>query len=377
MQNILIVDDEKPFLTSLKDGLREHADSFQVFTAEHGGEAVSILQNQPIDLLVTDLKMPVMDGFELLGYMSRHHPELPIIVMTAFGTQEIEDRLKKAGNYHYVEKPLDIDNLAVAIYKALGDASRSFIRGINLATFLQLVQLENKTCTLKIKSKSGRGVLHIKKGELYAAQTETASGEKAVCEIVCWDDPEIDMEPICRCKEREIEASIEYILLEAFRMEDERRDALTNDTTLEPQDLKRSTPQAAGLHDDAQPAAGRPEIRPAVQTRPASGIQTKLSDYLQKLSAVKAYALFDERDHLLVSAPKTADFGELAPSLYLQAAQSAGEALGQTLRFMELKPDQGLRRVLFKINRLQVCVTLAGGARIDQFMARFAAAQKG
>lgn len=372
MKNILIADDEKPFLLSLKDGLKEHADSFCVFTAEHGGEAVSILQSQPIDLLVTDLKMPVMDGFELLAHMSRHHPTLPVIVMTAFGTQDIEERLSKVDNFHYIEKPLDIDHLAVAIYKALGDASRSYIRGINLATFLQLVQMENKTCTLKIKSRHGRGFLHIKKGELYAAETETASGEKAAYEIVCWDNPEIEMETICRRKEREIDTSIEFILLEAFRMEDERREAQKQGRPMLPE-----PPVAApGLIEEEASAMDLPETPAApVTPQPGNGL-AKLRDFLQKLAIVKAYALFDERDHLLENFGEEGDFPELAPSLYLLAGQGVGAALGQPLRFIELKPDQGLRRVLFKIARVQVAVTLASGARLDQFMARFAPAQK-
>lgn len=375
MKKILIVDDEKPFLTSLRDGLREHADSFELFTAEHGAQAVALLQNQAIDLLVTDLKMPVMDGFELLGYMSRNHPDVPIIVMTAFGTQEIEQRLKKAGNYHYLEKPLDLDNLATAIYQALGDTSHSYIRGINLATFLQLVHLEDKTCTLTITSKSGRGVLHIQKGELFAAETETTSGAQAVFEIVCWEDPEIDMQPICRQRERQIDASIESILLEAFRMQDERQDSIQREFASGPSDGNRHAPAATGRHANAQSAVDPSMVLTAAPRKPVDGNLAKLSGFLQKLSAVQAYALFDEHDHLLLFSPRTADFGELAPSLYLHAAESAVAALGQRLRFIEMKPEQGLRRVLFKIRNMQVCLTLSGGVRIDTFMARFASAQ--
>lgn len=115
-------------------------------------------------------------------------------------------------------------------------------------------------------------------------------------------------------------------------------------------------------------------VEPAAP-QPGNGL-SKLRDFLQKLAIVKAYALFDERDHLLESFGEEGDFHELSPSLYLLAGQGVGTALGQPLRFIELKPDQGLRRVLFKIARVQVAVTLASGARLDQFMARFAPAQK-
>lgn len=373
MKNILIADDEKPFLLSLKDGLKEHADSFNVMTAENGAEAVTILQHQPVDLLVTDLKMPIMDGFELLAHLSRHHPTIPVIVMTAFGTQDIEERLNRFDNCHYIEKPLDIDHLANAIYKALGDASRSLIRGINLATFLQLIQMEGKTCTLKITSGQGRGLLHIKKGQLYAAETGTARGEKAAHEIVFWENPEIEMEPVCRPKEREINTSIEFILLEAFRIEDERRAAQKHGHSSEGQETSDAAAGQIHKEDSVMDYTQKPA---ASSSNHPGGGHGKLRDFLHKLTDVKAYALFDERDHLLENVDEEGAFAGLVPSLYLLPGQVVGTSLGQSLCFLELKPDQGLRRILFKFSRFQVVVTLASGARLDQFMARFVLTQK-
>ena len=89
MKKVLIVDDEKSFLLSLEDGLKKHSDKFQISTAENGQEAVSILKTMPIDLLVTDLNMPIMDGFELLAWVSREKRDIPIIVMTALWTSEV------------------------------------------------------------------------------------------------------------------------------------------------------------------------------------------------------------------------------------------------------------------------------------------------
>lgn len=373
MKNILIADDEKPFLLSLEDGLKEHAHSFNVITAENGAEAIAVLQKQSIALLVTDLKMPVMDGFELLAHMSRHHPTVPVIVMTAFGTQDIEERLNQADNFHYIEKPLDIDHLANAIYQALGDASRSIIRGINLATFLQLVQMEGKTCTLKISSGHDRGLLHIKKGQLYAAETATARGEKAAHEIVCWENPEIEMESICRAKEREIDTPIEFILLEAYRVEDERREALKNGHSSAGPDTVATSVEQPREEDLVMRHADKTAVPP----RSSSGkSHEKLSTFLKKLSSVEGFALFDERDHLLESHGNEGSFDALIPSVYLLPGQGVGGSLADALCFLELKPDQGLRRILFRISRFQVAVTLASGARLDQFMSRFVLTQK-
>ncbi|HDH98197.1 MAG TPA: response regulator, partial [Deltaproteobacteria bacterium] len=70
MKNVLIVDDEKVFLLSLSDGLKSYSDEFNVLIAFNGKEAVKILNSSKIDLVVTDLKMPEMDGFQLLAYLT-------------------------------------------------------------------------------------------------------------------------------------------------------------------------------------------------------------------------------------------------------------------------------------------------------------------
>jgi CheY-like chemotaxis protein len=90
VKKVLIVDDEKPFLLSLADGLGAYAKDFEVVTASNGKEAVKVLNSSGVDLVVTDLRMPKMDGFELLAHMSGTYPGIPVIVMTAYGTPAIE-----------------------------------------------------------------------------------------------------------------------------------------------------------------------------------------------------------------------------------------------------------------------------------------------
>ena len=153
MKDILLVDDEHPFLLSLKDGLSAYNPELNVILATTVREALNILKIMNVDLLVTDLKLPEADGFQLMAAVSRTHPHLPVIVMTAFGTPEIEARLSQMSAMHYLEKPLDFDELTQTIESALSSESHSFIRGITLATFLQLVHMERKTCTLKNSSK--------------------------------------------------------------------------------------------------------------------------------------------------------------------------------------------------------------------------------
>ncbi len=228
MKKILIVDDETSFLLSLRDGLSKHRDKFQILTAENGREAVDVLRSMSIDLLVTDLKLPEMNGFELLAWTSRHQPQLPVIVMSAFGTPEIEERLAKLDTLQFLDKPLDIQMLEEGIFNGLNAGGKSFIRGITLATFLQLMKVEKKNCTLKIVAAAGTAYLYIYRGELVDAEFEQLSGRDAALEIVSWDDAEIEMDGICRRKDDMIRLSMEHLLIEAFKRKDE---AAENDTS--------------------------------------------------------------------------------------------------------------------------------------------------
>ncbi|MCI5149331.1 MAG: response regulator, partial [Candidatus Electrothrix sp. MAN1_4] len=81
MKNVVIVDDEPDLLLTIQAAFEKN-DYFHLLTAGDGIEALDILENNIIDLLVTDLRMPKMDGIELLAAMSQSFPEIPSLVMT-------------------------------------------------------------------------------------------------------------------------------------------------------------------------------------------------------------------------------------------------------------------------------------------------------
>lgn len=120
MREVLIVDDEEPLLLTIADGLSIYKKYFNLLTATNGADAVKVLKSSPvIDLVLTDLSMPKMDGFELLAYMNRNYPKIPVILMTAFGTPKIEEIVSSMGIFRYLEKPLDINIIADNIFEAL------------------------------------------------------------------------------------------------------------------------------------------------------------------------------------------------------------------------------------------------------------------
>jgi len=308
VKSVLIVDDEKSFLLSLKDGLSAHGERYQVVTAENGRQAVELLRSQPIDLLVTDLKLPEMDGFELLAWVSRHQAQLPVIVMTAFGTPEIEARLATLDALQYLEKPLDLQMLQEGIDSGLESGAKSYIRGITLATFLQLMSIEQKNCTLKVTASAGVGYIYISRGELRDAEYQELSGESAALEIVGWDNAEIEMDGICRRQEAVINLSLEHILIEAFRRKDERAYR------------KKQQIEAAGEAPQLTPAEQKDvSVRQEEPPRPLTAEQLsckRLTEVLTKLAAVQEFVIFDQHGFLEQKNPSNCTIEDFDPEIY-------------------------------------------------------------
>lgn len=224
MKSILLVDDETNFILSLADMLRANEDEFSVRTASNGREAANIIDSENIDLVVTDLNMPEMDGFELMAHISRVNSELPVIAMTAYGTPEMESRLRNMGAFQYIEKPIDFESLLHKIKDGLKTGStKGHVAGISLPSFMQLLEMDKKTCTLHIKSGNHRGDMFFKQGELISARTGSLTSQDAAFEIINWDYPEIEIENSCKFKEedRDINVPMGFLLIESARVKDE------------------------------------------------------------------------------------------------------------------------------------------------------------
>ena len=118
METILIVDDEKNYLLVLSAVLED--EGYEVLTAPDGPEALEIHKSSDLDLIVTDMKMPGMDGIELLEQVKARDPELPVIMMTAHGTVDKAVEAMQKGAYSYILKPFDNERLILFAKKAIG-----------------------------------------------------------------------------------------------------------------------------------------------------------------------------------------------------------------------------------------------------------------
>ena len=117
MNTILVVDDEKSIRNTLREILEY--EKFQVDEAEHGQAGLRKLKDKNYDLLLCDIKMPQLDGIELLERAVIMHPDMPVVMISGHGNIETAVEALKKGAFDFIEKPIDLNRLLVTVRNAL------------------------------------------------------------------------------------------------------------------------------------------------------------------------------------------------------------------------------------------------------------------
>lgn len=226
MIKVLLVDDSPGILKHHESGLKMHLD-VQVFTACNGKEATAVLESSPIELVITDLSMPVMDGFALLAYLKRRHPNLPVIVATSIDKAKLDTSLFNQGSLPILKKPVEAALLASEVRRVLTELSLGHLEGVTLPSLLQLLQWERKSCSLLITSNERRGRLHFLSGELVDAFVFEGAleGETAAKTVLTWDNVDIEIERSHHNHKRLIQKDLTQLLIEVAQGRDEAQKA--------------------------------------------------------------------------------------------------------------------------------------------------------
>jgi DNA-binding NtrC family response regulator len=116
---ILVVDDEEALRTVLSSELV--SEGYDVRTAGDGDEAISGLQKEPFDLVLLDIKMPRMNGFEVLKFIKEKHPRTKVVMLTGFADLKNAIESKKLGAEDFVSKPYDLVDLLTTIERVLSE----------------------------------------------------------------------------------------------------------------------------------------------------------------------------------------------------------------------------------------------------------------
>lgn len=267
-RTVLIVDDDVGTRHVMASGIGEVLGTFDVVTAENGREATEILASRPIDAIATDLAMPIMDGFSLIAFVANRKEALPVVAFSGLASDEIADRLGTYGGLRVLRKPVSFHEVAAALEAAIDQVEQGRVEGIPLASLLQLVQLERRSCTVVVTSSRRRGRLHFESGRLIDAFSDDfgANGEAAAHDILAWRDVSLAIEPLPPGVRPQIASSLQRLLLDVAADEDER---------LEEPPVPVRPPHVRSDTQAREPAARPADPAPDTEPRRASGLDAR------------------------------------------------------------------------------------------------------
>lgn len=361
---VLIVDDDQSWLSLMHKELGNYANDFTVRTADSGESALATLKQEHIIVVVSDLRMPGMDGFDLLSRILSNYPDIPVIIVTAYDRPKTKDVVFRSGAAGYLTKPLSPDILAGEINKILRKkVAGGNLHNVALETFLQLVEMEQQTCTLQVSNKAGNtaGVLFFRNGDIVNARIGGRQGKAAAYEIFSWSSVSVSIENECVFEEKLIEGDLQAILLDAMRSKDENEEASQasaeeNEIVLdepvngdESKDTENIEPQENA--DEVQPSAQPVEPEePEEELSAAESVRRRLEIALSADRGVKDVYSDDAWDQMTSDASNIGevfDFGQLNVIYINKGVQ--GQYLimpGEETTVISIDPDAPRDRII-------------------------------
>lgn len=175
---VLVVDDEQNLNWSLVNSLRK--EGYTSDGALTGAEAQRLLRDGRYDCVISDVKMPGMDGFELLQWLREHQPQMRVIMMTAFGSPTARDEALRGGVVAYLEKPFDLHALKEELRRLFATETPGQGESYDLLEVARVINLSRRDIALAIQCNGQTGMLRFVRGELFWAETaEGLRGDEA------------------------------------------------------------------------------------------------------------------------------------------------------------------------------------------------------
>lgn len=221
VSNLLLVDDDDFVRGALTRALNR-AGGFTVIPAENGRRALELLATEPVDAILTDLQMPVMDGLTLLTELLEKEINKPVAVMTGQHINaELRRRLQSYGIAAVFTKPVDLMLLTDELQRVLDPKAVGRIAGITLFGLLQLLEVEKKSGLVLVEAEQREGRLYFDEGTFVHAHTKVLDGLDAAYEILAWPDPTVEIFYKRRARQRTVREPLQHVLMEAARLLDE------------------------------------------------------------------------------------------------------------------------------------------------------------
>ncbi len=374
MGKVLLVDDERDLAEAC--GASLSLAGHEVTVAHDGAEALKILTIKPFDLVITDLRMPRLDGFTVLRWIMSHKPNTKVIVMTAFGSATVTDTAKRLGALHCLNKPVSRDRLLETVASVLGESGFSaIIQNITVTDYVQLCLYTGKTSIFEVSSGRKKGTIAVIEGTITYAEQEDLKGEHAFFEIISWEGGQINEKKLSAPLTPNVRTGGQSLLLEALRLKDETRRARQLEAGLP----EKENPPFPGTASTFERPLGPSPIQGADRGRDAERYQVAetapdvaaapsaldgLSKMLNQDAQITEYGIFEEQDFLRYKRSVTGAILSAAPSLYLKLGDSLKEKLRcGALRYVLINTAGGVRYMVFDYLNARGVVGLRPGAR--------------
>jgi len=140
LKKVLIVDDEETLTWSMARSLSKDKDKYEVIIANNGKEALNLLKKNPIDLVISDIRMPDINGLDLLVKIKKEYPQTRVIIMTAYGSFDVQKEANRRGSLYYIEKPFEISDIRKIIIDLIGKKKgfQGKVFGLQLTDIIQM-----------------------------------------------------------------------------------------------------------------------------------------------------------------------------------------------------------------------------------------------
>ncbi len=247
LQRVVVVDDEPDLLFVVQRALAELAPEVEVAAFDDPRAALESIRAAAPDVLVTDLRMPEISGIELIWWARESAPQLPIVVVSAYGTLDIRREIEGRGSMAFVEKPVNgielIEAMNRATHRSVGAPSdfQGMVHLSGTVDVVQLYALARANGRLTIRRAHDEGEVWFESGEIVHAVCRGTQGEPAVYALLAWSGGEFSFAEFETAPRRSIEATWQHVLLEGCRLMDEERLTATTRLPDDPEAMAEPT----------------------------------------------------------------------------------------------------------------------------------------
>lgn len=261
MKRVLVVDDEEDMLWMLQRNLNKGMKDVEILAAKSGEEALAVLSDRTVDLVITDINMPGMNGLDLLIEINNRFPGTGVIIMTAYPSNAYENKAMMSGSLRFIEKPFDIKVVRAIVQEVLKDSEgfQGTVDGVDLIDIVQFNALSKATAALKVTAGDREGMIFFMEGAVVHAMCGKENGEEAFFTILGFNGGSLQNIRGIQPPAVSIHKSIEALLFETALKSDEKA-SLIEDLNL---DTQTPDDEIASRSDDDYPST--PIVHPALE----------------------------------------------------------------------------------------------------------------